>query len=64
MLTKHGRAYVTRPFKGNWFYEWQIMMVVLQFRHSDACWYAKMCLAPTRVAWWQRVHVWIDSAWR
>jgi hypothetical protein len=53
---------IRRPFKGQWFYEWQIGPLVLQWRHSDVCYYGNMA-TPTVKPWYRRPNVWFDSAW-
>lgn len=50
---------ISRPFKGTWYYEWQLGPVVLQWLHE-------MSLSPTSTKGisWGRLHIWLDSMWR
>lgn len=47
---------IRRPFKGTWFYEWQIGPVVLQVRHTRAP------QAGGRLE--SLFGVWLDPHWR
>ena len=42
-----------RPFKGAWFWEWQLGPVVFQVRHTQNPHFR-----------FRRVHVWRDRFWR
>lgn len=46
---------IRKPFKGTWFYEWQIGPVVLQVRHTRA---------SQRGGRENLVGVWLDPHWR
>jgi hypothetical protein len=44
---------VRKPFKGSFFYEWQVGPIVMQIRHSDEV-----------KEHFRRIHVWRDTYWR
>lgn len=48
---------VSKPFKGNWYYEVQVLMLVFQWQHDTR---HRGCSGGLRIG---RLHIWRDSAW-
>lgn len=56
---KHHRPwYLFGGMKGQWFYEWQIVMFVIMWKHD-----LSFILRDPSGITWGRLHVWTDSAW-
>lgn len=59
MIRRQAMVTISRPFKGSWFYEWQVGPVVLQWLHSTS-------LNPiaTKGITWDKLHIWLDLMWK
>jgi len=53
---------VHKPFRGMWYWEWQVGPWVFQIRHTDLTGLGG--LVPTNKPWYKRFNVWRDSCWR